>query len=71
MVLGRETDGCMRSELIEMNCLSSFILKHSAYDMVELFSRFGMICYNVPRREVFCRLQKWNKFIKVCLIWYI
>lgn len=61
MVLGRETDGCMRSELIEMNCLSSFILKHSAYDMVELFSRFGMICYNVPRRGVFCRLQKMER----------
>ena len=58
MVLGRETDGCMRSELIEMNCFSSFILKHSAYDMVELFNRFSMICYNVLRRGIFCRLQK-------------
>ena len=62
MVLKLETDGSRRSELIEMNCLSSFILKHSAYDMVELFSRFGMICYNVPRREIFCRLQKMERF---------
>lgn len=61
MVLKLETDGSRRSELIEMNCLSSFILKHSAYDMVELFSRFGMICYNVPRRGVFCRLQKMER----------
>lgn len=61
MVLKLETDGSRRSELIEMNYLSSFILKHSAYDMVELFSRFGMICYNVPRRGVFCRLQKMER----------
>lgn len=61
MVLGLETDGCMRSGLIEMNCLSSFILKHSAYDMFELFSRFGMICYNLPQRGVFCRLQKMER----------
>lgn len=38
MVLKLEIDGYMRSGLIEMNCLSSFILKHSAYDMVESFS---------------------------------
>ena len=61
MVLKLEIDGYMRSGLIEMNCLSSFILKHSAYDMFELFSRFGMICYNVPRRGVFCRLQKMER----------
>ena len=61
MVLKLEIDGYMRSGLSEMNCLSSFILKHSAYDMVELFSRFGMICYNVPRRGVFCRLQKMER----------
>lgn len=71
MVLKLETDGCIRRGLIEMDCLSSFILKHSAYDIVELFSRFGMICYNVPRRGIFCRLQKWNECIKVYLIWYI
>ena len=61
MVLGRETDGSRRRGLIEMNCLSSFILKHSAYDMIELFNRFSMICYNVPRRGVFCRLQKMDR----------
>lgn len=61
MVLKLETDGCRRSGLIEMNCFSSFILKHSAYDMVELFSKFGMICYNVPRREVFCIMQKMER----------
>lgn len=61
MVLGRETDGCMRSGLFEMNCLSSFILKHSAYDIFELFSRFGMICNILPRRGVFCRLQKMER----------
>lgn len=67
MVLGRETDGSRRHGLIEMNCLSSFILKHSAYDRIELFSRFGMICYNVLRRGIFCRLQKWNDWINVDL----
>lgn len=61
MVLKHETDGCGRSGLIEMNCLSSFILKHFAYDMVELFSRFGMICHISPRRGVFCRLQKMER----------
>lgn len=61
MVLKLETDGSRRRELIEMDCLSSFILKHSAYDMVELFNRFGMICYNVPRRGVFCTMQKMER----------
>lgn len=61
MVLKLETDGSKRSGLIEMNCLSSFILKHSAYDMFELFSRFGMICYISPQRGVFCRLQKMER----------
>ena len=62
MVLKLEIDGYMRSGLIEMNCLSSFILKHSAYDMVELFSRFGMICHISPRRGVFCTMQKMERF---------
>lgn len=61
MVLGRETDECRRSGLIGMNCLSSFILKHSAYDMFELFSRFGMIYYISPQRGVFCTMQKMER----------
>jgi len=61
MVLKLETDGCRRSGLIEMDCLSSFILKHSAHDIIEYFSRFCMICYDVLRRGIFCRLQKMER----------
>ena len=47
MVLRHETDGCRRSELIEMDSLSSLILEHSAKSIFLILICFSVICYDV------------------------